>query len=168
MHFAFAYLQINSSIILYTMKLLILLSIPSVLGAINGRCSGNWDTFDCICLDRDKCHSYGGQAWAGGPGTYPCPHDPPNVWACKFARNCPHYGNNTACSWRENCHAQILAGKCPQPTVPDTYQLTHARRSCLPWWEGLCLLQIFLVYWCMLGARRFSSVIYFVILQAEC
>ena len=75
-----------------------------VLAAVGGRCSNNWGD-DCICLDLNVCRDrWGGIAYSGSAGNWPCPNDPDNVMAC-VVKDCPGKGSGTQCLWREGCRS---------------------------------------------------------------
>jgi hypothetical protein len=91
--------------------LLALLALPAPILAAGGRCSGSWNTKDCICIDHNACvNTYGGRAIQGSPGNWPCPNDPDNVWGCSIIDNCPGFGPSTGCVWREGCPLTIFPG----------------------------------------------------------
>ncbi|KAK4119765.1 hypothetical protein N657DRAFT_604086 [Parathielavia appendiculata] len=99
--------------------LLSALFLPTeVLAAIGGQCSGVWGNAYCICLDRTECvNRYGGWAFEGRPGSYPCPHDPDNVWGCEIVNGCPEYDISTSCVWTTiapGCRGRVL----PDPACP--------------------------------------------------
>ncbi|KAK4119764.1 hypothetical protein N657DRAFT_674725 [Parathielavia appendiculata] len=98
------------------MKLIAVLSaflLPiSVLARIGGPCSGSHHNNRCICLDRNECvNRYGGRAFEGTPGNYPCPSDPGNVWGCTVYDRCPGYGGDTGCVWTN------IAPGCPSGRI---------------------------------------------------
>lgn len=103
----------------------ILLSLPASISAyINGRCSGRYNDGACICIDHDLCvNTYGGRAYAGSPGDYPCPYDPNNIIGCEIYP-CPGYYRYTECLFKEGCDSvggTPLAGKFPWPASRSYY-----------------------------------------------
>lgn len=84
---------------------LALLFLPApILAKVGGRCSSNYDA-QCICLDSNTClNKYGGVAYSGSPGRYPCPSDPNNVVGC-IIRPCPRQGSNTQCLFKDACRS---------------------------------------------------------------
>ncbi len=94
--------------------LFVLTLLPAALGAINGPCADGvgW----CICMDRDKCRSWGGAPLQGAPGSYPCPNDPGNVWGCYIGKPCRGGDVHTSCSWRNQCTGTVFPGEQDTPT----------------------------------------------------
>ena len=70
----------------------------TTLAANGGRCSGQWNVDNCICVDAGICASFGGSPDPGQPGNYPCPWDPDNIQGC-FVGGCGQ--GASACTW--NC-----------------------------------------------------------------
>ncbi|KAH6856282.1 hypothetical protein B0I37DRAFT_366990 [Chaetomium sp. MPI-CAGE-AT-0009] len=94
------------------------LSMPApILAAVGGPCSGIWNDGACICLDHNICaNTYGGTPEQGQaiPLGWPCPDDAANVWGCYIDNNCPGYGADTACRWRDGCPGAVLSDPvCP-------------------------------------------------------
>ncbi|EFR00316.1 hypothetical protein MGYG_03317 [Nannizzia gypsea CBS 118893] len=101
------------------MKLLlsVVLLLPTpIFAAVGGRCSGEWNTDRCICLDHNVCtNTYHGWAYQGNPETknWACPFDGNNVWGCEISP-CPGKGRNAVCKWKNECIGTVL----PDPVCP--------------------------------------------------
>ena len=113
--------------IMKLVSLPILLSLStSIMAYINGRCSGNWNHGVCICIDHDEClNTYGGVAFSGSPGDYPCPYDPNNIIGC-YITPCPGQGYYTKCTWSDGC--SIINGRRLSGRLAALHQF-H-RKSC--------------------------------------
>ncbi|KAK4035003.1 hypothetical protein C8A01DRAFT_38515 [Parachaetomium inaequale] len=96
--------------------LAVLLMPAPILAAVGGRCSGAYDNGQCICLDHNSCGSYGGHAFEGSAGNYPCPHDAGNIWGC-YVDECPGFGSDTACRWNNYCSSSG-GSALPNPVCP--------------------------------------------------
>lgn len=102
---------------------------PPILAAIGGRCSGDWGP-NCICLDKDACiNKWGGTAYSGKAGNWPCPNDANNIWGCKINK-CK--GDHTVCQWRDFCEQGTIGYSLPcKRTPPDpggTLNPSHGAR----------------------------------------
>ncbi|EUC32220.1 hypothetical protein COCVIDRAFT_33875 [Bipolaris victoriae FI3] len=97
---------------LISATLAFLFGAAPTLAAVGGRCSNNWGD-DCICLDHNVCRTrWGGIAYTGYPGNWPCPNDPDNIMACVIP-DCPGHGSGTQCLWREGCRSLNGDRVCP-------------------------------------------------------
>jgi hypothetical protein len=84
---------------------------PSILAAIGGPFSNSFDDMGCICLDAGVCRNeWGGIAFEGYPGNWPCPYDSSNVMAC-YVSPCPMIGGGTGCTWGARCPGLVMPGK---------------------------------------------------------
>lgn len=129
-------------------SLFALLVLPtSILAKVGGHCSNNWGE-DCICLDKDVCRkTWGGIAYTGTPGNYPCPDDPKDIMACVI-RPCPTQpkSGTTQCLWKEGCKSPS-GSKCLLPIQRRClFELQNNAdfnngRACLSRWEQFHLLQ---------------------------
>jgi hypothetical protein len=82
-----------------------------ILAAVGGRCSNNWGG-DCICLDSTECRDkWGGKAYTGSPGNWPCPNDADNIMAC-VVKPCPGVGGSSQCLWSNVCGSQNVGKIC--------------------------------------------------------
>lgn len=116
--------------IIFTSALFALLVLPtSILARIGGHCSNNWGE-DCICLDQNVCrNTWGGIAYSGTAGNFPCPDDPKDIMACVI-QPCPTKprSGTTQCLWREGCK-NPSGSKCFFPD-PTAVSLWAAKKKC--------------------------------------
>ncbi|KAF9449597.1 glycoside hydrolase family 24 protein [Macrolepiota fuliginosa MF-IS2] len=86
-------------------SLLLILGVPSVLGAVNGPCTANG--VPGVCLSTSSCSSGGGTSHAGF-----CPSDPTDVQCC--TKTC---GSGGTCRFTSSCTTgNTASGLCPGPT----------------------------------------------------
>ena len=107
----------------FKLILTLLVTIPAIFAAVNGECNGRTG----ICINTDKCSSYGGQTFSGK-----CPSDPNDVKCCDNIPCTADDGRTGSCVFSSQCNGEKISGKCPggtdfkccvggpNPSQPDT------------------------------------------------
>jgi hypothetical protein len=88
----------------FKLILALLVTIPAIFAAVNGECNGRTG----ICINTDKCSSYGGQTFSGK-----CPSDPNDVKCCDNIPCTANDGRKGSCLFTSQCNGEIFSGKCP-------------------------------------------------------
>jgi len=86
---------------------LLLITIPSSLAAVNGRCSGR----NGICISTANCGAYGGKSYTGK-----CPSDPNDIKCCDDIVCKAGDGRSGSCMFSNQCDTNtndLISGKCP-------------------------------------------------------
>jgi len=87
--------------------LLAFAALPSVFGAVNGRCSSG----NGVCVSTQSCSKAGGSYVSGL-----CPNDPNNVKCCNKTRCVTNDGQVGSCKFTSDCNGKIFSGLCPGGT----------------------------------------------------
>ena len=89
----------------FNLKLILtlLVSIPIVFAAVNGKCSGR----DGICISSSSCSNFGGTTYSGK-----CPSDPNDIKCCDNIP-CTADGRQGSCVFSSQCNGETFSGKCP-------------------------------------------------------
>jgi len=84
--------------------LLALAALPSVFGAVNGRCSSG----NGVCVTTQSCTNAGGTYKSGL-----CPNDPNNVKCCNKPKCVTSDGQVGSCMFTSSCTGKTYSGLCP-------------------------------------------------------
>jgi len=84
--------------------LTLLVTLPSTLAAVNGKCSGR----NGICISTSTCNSYGGTKY-----TQKCPNDASTVLCCDNISCTADDGRSGKCKFTSQCEGESVNGKCP-------------------------------------------------------
>jgi len=84
----------------------ILATVPSILAAFNGRCTGSYSSG--ICIYSSSCFEYGGNDEVGK-----CPYDPNEITCCQLIPCFADDGTEGKCSFINECPGISIPGKCP-------------------------------------------------------
>jgi len=87
--------------------LLAFAALPSVFGAVNGRCSSG----NGVCVSTQSCSKAGGSYVSGL-----CPNDPNNIKCCNKTRCVTSEGKVGSCKFTSNCSGTSYSGLCPGGT----------------------------------------------------
>jgi len=85
----------------------LLITIPSSLAAVNGKCSGR----NGICISTANCGAYGGKSYTGK-----CPSDPNDIKCCDNITCKADNGRSGSCMFTSQCDTNkndLISGKCP-------------------------------------------------------
>jgi hypothetical protein len=95
-------MRFNSKLILS-----LLVTIPSTLAAVNGKCTGR----NGICISTANCSKYGGKSFTGK-----CPSDPNDIKCCDNITCKANDGRSGSCVFSNQCNTsthELISGKCP-------------------------------------------------------